>query len=71
MNLLAGFGYTHDRMDNRLTESRQHLAQTSDQWIFDSLYRLVDQRRDIPFGGGTPDQPAQKTSTSPLKIPPP
>ena len=52
--VLAGFSYTHDRMDNRTTEQRQHTAQTSENWVYDSLYRLVDQKRDIPSGGGPP-----------------
>lgn len=54
--LLAGFQYTHDRMDNRLTEVRPHMPATkqSDGFDYDELYRLVSQRRDIPQGGGIP-----------------
>ncbi len=52
--VLAGFGYTHDRMDNRLTETRQHLAQTWDAWAYDSLYRLAGQERDLSPAGGPP-----------------
>ncbi len=54
--LLAGFNDSYDRMDNRLSEERPHMpaSRRSDAFVMDSRYRLLDQKRDIPQGGGIP-----------------
>ena len=50
---IAEFLYTHDRMDNILTEERTHRAD-GDVYTYDSAYRVVNFDRDVPSVGGPP-----------------
>jgi RHS repeat-associated protein len=40
-SLVAGFTYRHDRQNNKLSEQRLHQPAVSEQYTYDSLYRLI------------------------------
>jgi RHS repeat-associated protein len=44
-SLVVGFEHTYDLMDNKLTERKLHQVANSEQYTYDSAYRLVDFQR--------------------------
>ncbi|UCE41432.1 MAG: RHS repeat protein [Candidatus Aminicenantes bacterium] len=58
-DLIAGFGYGFDRMNNRLYEERLHefggKKNTGDVFAYDSAGRLITQKKEIPSPSVNPD----------------
>jgi RHS repeat-associated protein len=46
--LLTGFEHTYDRAGNRKFERRLHDSSKGDNYVYDSLYRLVTFEREVP-----------------------
>ena len=49
-SLLVGFQHTYDRMNNRLSEFKMHDPANSEDYSYDSAYRLTDFARPLPGG---------------------
>jgi RHS repeat-associated protein len=49
-SLIAGFSYSYDRQNNKLSEQRLHQSNVSERYTYDSLYRLI---QVAPSAGST------------------